>query len=134
MGEEKKEGVFQKNESQFPKQDFEITLTESDVGGCIQYAHFVCKKTFSPGEIERKFSAFKIQNFTGNKFYQGHSDILKHFRDWLKFQKPESTENNGKSVTSQSKSNRTDSANNKLLASLHSDLAEFGSREEDFSG
>jgi hypothetical protein len=65
--------------------EFELTIT---------YLENVCSKEFknttlknqwlAPPEIERQWKGFKIQYFTGKQEYDAWSDVIQHFRDWLK--------------------------------------------------
>lgn len=79
----------QRNPEQFPTADCEMVLADSEIGGAVEYVRITKKLVFSPFQVSDLFQAFKIQNFTGKKFYESRSDVIKHFRDWLKFQKIE---------------------------------------------
>lgn len=69
----------------------EMKLFEGDIGGCIQYYFLMTKTSLNEKQIKEYFEAYKIQHFTGKNFKQDYNAILKHFRDWLKFQTPKNS-------------------------------------------
>lgn len=86
-----------------PTHDFEIELSELDIGKAIEYIHHTKQKDVNREFIQTLFNVFKTKNFTGAKFYRTKSEIISHFFESIKFEKfevngthkPTSRKNNG---------------------------------------
>ena len=72
----------------FPKNDYEIELTEMDVGRAVQFLCFAKGvKDADADMVLAIWGTFKSKNFTGKKSYTDNRDIIRHFFESLKFQK-----------------------------------------------
>lgn len=69
----------------FPDQNFEINLSELEIGKAIQYVSITKHVDADEKLITSLWETFKIKNFTGQKFYKGERDIISHFFESLKF-------------------------------------------------
>lgn len=70
-----------------PKTDYEINLSEMDVGRAVQYITLTKHVPATNELVLALFGAFKTKNFTGKKPYSDDRDIVRHFFESLKFQK-----------------------------------------------
>lgn len=61
-----------------------LTLTPMEFSQCEEYIFRIKQQQLTPERINDFWEAFKIQQFTGGKFYQTRSDCVDHFRNWLK--------------------------------------------------
>src|SRR5437868_1417566 len=89
--EEVKKGIAKGKKNYFirPGPDYPLELSAVDVSNCMEVAKILAQKQFSPDEIQARFTAFKIQFFTGDKDYKSEHEILRHFQNTLKFAKNE---------------------------------------------
>ena len=72
----------------FPKNDYEIELTEMDIGRAVQFLCFAKGvKDADADMVVAIWGTFKSKNFTGKKSYTDNRDIIRHFFESLKFQK-----------------------------------------------
>lgn len=76
----------EKPKNQFPRLDYLIELPALEIGKIKELIHIIKKVELTDLQIEAQFKAFKIQNFTGLKFYENDSDIFQHFQNWIKLQ------------------------------------------------
>jgi hypothetical protein len=63
----------------------DLALSDLEIQNCREFIYRIKKLELTSERINDFWMAFKIQQFTGAKFYQTHSDCIGHFRDWLKF-------------------------------------------------
>lgn len=70
-----------------PDADYEIELSEMDVGKAIEYISRTKAVTADKEMILSIFSVFKTKNFNGIKPYKNNHDIIRHFFEALKFEK-----------------------------------------------
>lgn len=113
---------------QHPTADFQIDLSEMDIGVCQELLVYKMKVNLSAGEISDQFKVFKLTNFDGVQFYENEREIVKHFKNWLKLQKI----NNGKLQQQQhpgARPNSKTAGQDQLLANLHEQLKTFDSGE-----
>lgn len=82
------------NPAQFPTLETPCELSELDKTLTIELLSRTKKGNWSSAELSDMFEGFKIQNFTGEKFYENHGAVVSHFRNWMKIQKKQI---NGKS-------------------------------------
>lgn len=83
---EREEHTFEipKNAFTAGNEHLKTPLPESEINKTIEYIQIRVSKKLLPTDISKNWTAFKIQNFTGKKFYQSWQECFKHFRDWLK--------------------------------------------------
>lgn len=81
------------------KSERHIKLLTEDTNQTAEFIYRIKQFLLTVPDIEGYWEAFKIQYFTGKKFYANRSDCLQHFRNWLKGEaKQGSKENNGSYV------------------------------------
>lgn len=78
-----------------PKPDYEINLSELDVGRAVEYVTRTKYVQATKEMILAIFGTFKTKNFTGKKTYTDDRDIVRHFFESLKFQKIDAKPSNG---------------------------------------
>jgi hypothetical protein len=99
----------------YPKQNFEIELSEVEIGKAIEYVSITKNVMCDDKTVKSFWETFKIKNFTGEKFYKNERGIISHFFESLKFQqingahKQHSANGSGKQGTSDA---RIDKARN----------------------
>jgi hypothetical protein len=97
----------------FPTQEFEIDLSEIEIGKAVEYLTLTKQVTADRNLVLSIWSTFKIKNFTGQKFYKTDREIIGHFFESLKFQqlngttahKSNSSDGNRKLGTSEARIN-----------------------------
>lgn len=115
-----------KNTNQFPTQDFEIELDDMEMGKARVLIEAVKKRTLSDKELKTQFTAFKILNFSGDKFYEKTTDIFKHFQNWLKLQNFSDGKPQQQRITG-ARHNPKTAGQEQLLAKLHSRYEDYAS-------
>lgn len=100
-----KEGAGEKGRWNSKPSDQEMILEPMEVQMTVEFIHRLKKLLLTEQQVNDMWAAFKIQNFTGAKYYQTRADCLQHFRNWLKGQKDygthqQSTDSSGKPGTS----------------------------------
>lgn len=75
--------------------DQNLELLESEISNSIEFIHRIKKLLLTNQQVNDLWFAFKIQNFSGEKYYQSRSSCIQHFRNWLKEQKENKTSTNG---------------------------------------
>lgn len=90
MGE-KEEGKGWVSNPTYPENSFE--LSEMETGQAIEYVYFLKRKELKKEDINQYWIAFQIQHFTGKKYYNDKSDVLSHFRNWIKNQDLDGSDN-----------------------------------------
>lgn len=79
-GKEKKErGIY-------PTKDFQIELSDLNIGQAVEYLFNTKKIAASREMILSLWTVFKTKNFTGKKFYKDEADIISHFFNSLKYE------------------------------------------------
>lgn len=85
----KKEKIIKKNPSDGwdynPGPDTGVVLEEIEIGGTVQWVVALRQITLDQSRIIELWTAFKLK-LDGKKFYQSRSDLVQHFRNWLKDQ------------------------------------------------
>lgn len=61
-------------------------LTAIEIGSTKEYISIVRQKNLTDHEIKNYWKAFKINNFSKEKWYNSYQELLSHFRDSLKFE------------------------------------------------
>jgi hypothetical protein len=93
------EDVFkEKNTAQFPKFDDDFELTETEIQAAKEINHRQTGQMPTEKDIGNWLYIFKQVNFTGQKFYENRSEIVKHFKNWVKSQKLQNGNQNGNSA------------------------------------
>ena len=59
-------------------------LSALEISSTIEFIHITTKKDLTASEVEEYWNAFKIHS--EGKFYANHSEMVQHFRNWLKKQ------------------------------------------------
>jgi len=70
----------------YPDADFSYQLTPKEYSDTIEFLERMGKGRLSAQQVHDRLMAFKILYFTGKNYYTNTQAILKHFRDWVKFQ------------------------------------------------
>lgn len=85
--------------------DKEMSLTEHQVGTTIEFLKYKSGYEVSNYQVQTQWKAFKIQVFPQHKWYKNLEDLVRHFRESLKFDirqngthKQTATKNHGKSA------------------------------------
>lgn len=68
-----------------PKIDFEILLSDFEIGKAVEYLTITKHAKVDTRTVQTIWETFKIKNFTGEKSYSGERDIIRHFFESLKF-------------------------------------------------
>jgi hypothetical protein len=72
-----------------PKPDSEdlwLELPEINIGSVIQLMQITKQIKLNTEQVKEFWTVFKIQYFTGEKFYQSEKDVFSHFTNWMKGQ------------------------------------------------
>ena len=92
----------------------DLELPELKIGAVQQLHHFTNHSDLSPPQVINLWEVFKVQNFTGEKWYNSTEEIYSHFINWSKNQKVNGTahfndsrKNKGNFKNSSGKSSRT---------------------------
>lgn len=67
-------------------EQMDLDLPEIKAGAALQFLTFAGNSP-TPDHIKKLWGIFKVQNFTGSKFYQSANDVYSHFINWSKTQK-----------------------------------------------
>jgi hypothetical protein len=78
----------------FPDENFEIEISEMDVGRAVEYLSLTKNIKATPQIVNAIWEAFKTKYFTGQNFYKDDRDIVRHFFETLKFEKINGTQTN----------------------------------------
>jgi len=62
-------------------------LKPDEVKSAIEVNHLQTKQMPTDSDISNWFYIFKDINFTGKEFYENRTEIVKHFKNWVKSQK-----------------------------------------------
>ena len=62
-------------------------LPEIKVGASIELIRITANKKVTEKDVKDIWEVFKVQNLTGNKFYQDADAVYSHFINWVKTQK-----------------------------------------------
>ena len=99
--------IVLKNPAQFPIFESEFDLTEPEIQAAKEINHRQTGQLPTEKDIGNWLYIFKQVNFTGQKFYENRTEIVKHFKNWVKSQKlqhatnqPGASNGNGKLGTS----------------------------------
>lgn len=76
--------------------DKNLKLTDTEITQTIEFIHRLKKVLLTDKDVFGYWQAFKIQNFTGSRFYNERSDCLHHFRNWLKTEVIQNNKSSGK--------------------------------------
>lgn len=63
-----------------------LLLSDYDASMTIEFIHRLKKTLLTQAQVNEYWQAFKLLNFTGEKYYQSPSACTQHFRNWLKTQ------------------------------------------------
>ena len=94
-----KESKVVTNGKKFLNTDFEI-LPEQYIISSIQQIKLQKQQTITADVINQMWDVFKLQNLTGDKFYNNENEVYKHFGNWIKNQK---FEKNGTKPTNEAR-------------------------------
>jgi hypothetical protein len=83
---DKVKDVLVLNGKKFLNTDFEI-LPEQYILSSIQQIKLQKQQTITADVINQMWDVFKMQNLTGDKFYNNENEVYKHFGNWIKNQK-----------------------------------------------
>lgn len=75
------------NEYLFPTVEYEIELSENDIGKAAAYFQHAKGVTVPHETIVSIWELFKAKHFTGEKSYRNNRAIISHFLETLKFEK-----------------------------------------------
>jgi hypothetical protein len=75
------------NPAQFPIFESEFILTEPEIQAAKEINHRQTGQLPTEKDIGNWLYIFKQVNFTGQKFYENRTEIVKHFKNWVKSQK-----------------------------------------------
>lgn len=71
----------------FPnKESLSLEIPEVKSGAVIQQAKFTGKGDWTIQQVIGLWDVFKVQNFTGEKYYRTENDVYSHFINWCKNQ------------------------------------------------
>lgn len=100
------EELKKKNVEKFPSEkDLKLELPEIKIGSAIELVRLSNRIDLTKEEVLQFWEVFKVQNFTGEKFYADVGAIHSHFISWIKMP----SNFNLKSYNGTSKSNSTSS-------------------------
>lgn len=109
-----RKGKSEKWNSRPAEPECDLELTKHEIQTCIEYIFRLKQTELSSSRLNDFWHAFKIQQFTGGKYYQDRARCIDHFRNWLKGQnletKPLETKING------SKQRKADERTKEILA------------------
>lgn len=116
---EEKGGMGEK-EGNWPKmpgaESVELAIPEIKAGSAMQLMHLNGNKA-TMEQVYQLWGVFKVQHFTGKKFYDSPDEAFSHFINWAKTQKI-----NGTHQQQPSKSNPKTAGLNKLLGQVKDDI------------
>ena len=73
--------------AQFPTFESEFILNETEIQAAKEINHRQTGQLPTEKDIGNWLYIFKQVNFTGQKFYENRTEIVKHFKNWVKSQK-----------------------------------------------
>ena len=82
------------NHAQFPTFESEFILNETEIQAAKEINHRQTGQLPTEKDIGNWLYIFKQVNFTGQKFYENRTEIVKHFKNWVKSQKLQNGTNN----------------------------------------
>lgn len=85
--ESKEKKSIVKDPAQFPIFESEFDLTETEIQAAKEINHRQTGQLPTEKDIGNWLYIFKQVNFTGQKFYENRTEIVKHFKNWVKSQK-----------------------------------------------
>jgi uncharacterized protein YdaU (DUF1376 family) len=85
-----KEKDKKENWDYYPKADLDLLLESTEITGAIEFIFRLKQIMLTDLRIADYWVAFRL-NLSGDQFYQTRSELVKHFRNWLKDQKIEQT-------------------------------------------
>lgn len=97
--ENRNESIIITNGKKYLNTDFEI-LPEQYIISSIQQIKLQKQQTITADVINQMWDVFKLQNLTGDKFYNNENEVYKHFGNWIKNQK---FEKNGTKPTNEAR-------------------------------
>jgi hypothetical protein len=100
-----------------------LMLPEIKAGSALQFMTLTGSKP-TEEDVGKLWEVFKVQNFTGSKFYNTENDVFSHFINWSKQQKI-----NGTHQQQLSRGNSKTAGVNKLLDSLKEDIRTGGAAD-----
>jgi hypothetical protein len=93
-GNKRKEKV---NEIEIKKEEIKESLSAIEINSTIEFIGITEKRELNTEEVQDYWNAFKIHS--EGKFYANHSEMVQHFRNWLKKQdKPKNGLRNDKTA------------------------------------
>jgi uncharacterized protein YdaU (DUF1376 family) len=101
-----------------------LELPESKMTAVIELLRISTGKSPTREDISGLWSVFKVQNFTGENYYQSPEKTYSHFVNWSKQQKI-----NGSHQQQPNRSNPKTAGVNKLLGKIHENLSARGSSD-----
>jgi hypothetical protein len=96
---DKVKDVLVLNGKKYLNTDFKI-LPEQYIISSIQQIKLQKQQTITADVINQMWDVFKLQNLTGDKFYNNENEVYKHFGNWIKNQK---FEKNGTKPTNEAR-------------------------------
>lgn len=66
--------------------DPDMDLPEMEIGKTAEFIRLKHRKTLTSSEVVDYWKAFKIQHFGTKRWYNGFTDLIKHFRDSVKLE------------------------------------------------
>lgn len=106
----------------------DVLLTESQIGGTIEYIRLVCKKILGIRDVVERWEAFKIKQFCLHEWYNSYEKLLGHFRDSLKFDyQKNGTDRTNHSTSSPKPANRKSAGAAELANKLQEKIRVAGS-------
>jgi uncharacterized protein YdaU (DUF1376 family) len=107
--------------NQMPGQnEMDLVLPDIKAGSALQFMTLTGSSP-TKEDISKLWHVFKVQNFTGSKFYNSENDVFSHFINWSKQQKV-----NGTHQQQPGKSNPRTAGVNRLLGNLKDKLSAGG--------
>lgn len=99
-----------------------LALPDIKVGAVIELFKITKQSDVSNFQVQGLWNVFKVQNFTGKKFYQNEGDAYSHFINWCKTQNIENGSTHKQSSSRSSGRVTKSSGAEKLIDSLRDDL------------
>jgi Domain of unknown function (DUF4373) len=95
--------------AQFPTRETSFTLNGTEIQDAKEIYHRATGQLPTDKDIGNFMAIFVNINFTGQKFYENRTEIVKHFKNWVKSQKLQNGKSNHQSaIHLQSKSHEGD--------------------------
>lgn len=100
-----------------------LTIPEIKAGSAMELMHLNGNKA-TIQQVYQLWGVFKVQHFTGKKFYDSPDEAFSHFINWAKTQKI-----NGSHQQQSNRSNPKTAGVNKLLGKIHENFSARGSSD-----